>query len=175
MGKYETKLKLKVVESFLAGDGGAKLLARRWSVPEEKVRSWVSHYRLHGVAALQPKRGAYTTEFKLQVLRHQDREQLSSRQVAAIYDIRNPNQVVVWRRALDGGGVAALEGKRRTLPMNTGKPSSEPPDPDGASSNRALLEEVERLRAEVAYLKKLEALVRGNRQPAHKERKPSSS
>lgn len=100
MGKYETRLKLKVVESFLAGDGGAKLLARRWSVPEEKVRMWVSHYRLHGVAALQPKRGAYTADFKLQVLRHQDREQFSSRQVAAIYDIRNPNQVVVCDESL---------------------------------------------------------------------------
>jgi transposase len=42
--------------------------------------------------------------FKLQVLSHQDREQLSSRQVAAIYDIRNPNQVVVWRRKLNQGG-----------------------------------------------------------------------
>lgn len=95
MGKYETKFKLKVVESFLAGDGGAKLLARRWSVPEEKIRTWASHYRVHGVAGLQPKRGAYTAHFKLEVLSHQDREQLSSRQVAAIYDIRNPNQVIV--------------------------------------------------------------------------------
>ena len=32
------------------------------------------------------------------------REQLSSRQVAAIYDIRNPNQVVVWRRNFDQNG-----------------------------------------------------------------------
>lgn len=175
MGKYETSFKLKVVESFLAGDGGAKLLARRWSVPEEKVRTWVSHYRQHGIAALQPKRGAYTADFKLQVLRHQDRDQLSSRQVAAIYDIRNPNQVVVWRRVLDGGGVAALEDKRRTPPMKPRKPSSEPPDPDSACSSHALREEVERLRAEVAYLKKLEALVRANRQHARKERKPSSS
>lgn len=175
MGKYDISFKLKVVESFLAGDGGAKLLARRWSVPEEKVRTWVSHYRQHGIAALQPKRGAYTADFKLQVLRHQDRDQLSSRQVAAIYDIRNPNQVVVWRRVLDGGGVAALEGKRRTPPMKPRKPSSRPPDPDSAGSNRALREEVERLRAEVAYLKKLEALVRANRQHARKERKPSSS
>jgi transposase len=70
MQKYETRFKLKVVESFLAGEGGAKLLARRWSVPEEKVRTWVSHYRLHGVAGLQPKRGAYTAHFKLQVLSH---------------------------------------------------------------------------------------------------------
>lgn len=112
MGKYETKFKLEVVESFLAGEGGAKLLARRWSVPEEKVRTWVSHYRLHGVAGLQPKRGAYTAHFKLQVLSHQDREQLSSRQVAAIYDIRNPNQIVVWRRAFEDGGVAALRRQK---------------------------------------------------------------
>ena len=58
--------------------------------------------------------------------------------------------------------------------MKADKPNPEPPDTDGASSNRALREEVERLRAEVAYLKKLEALVRPSRQAAQKERKPSS-
>ena len=64
MEKYETEFKLKVVKSFLAGEGGAKLLARRWSVPEEKIRTWVSHYRLHGIAGLRPKRGSYTAHFK---------------------------------------------------------------------------------------------------------------
>ena len=54
MAKYESVFKLKVVKSFLAGDGGAKLLTRRWSVPEEKIRTWVSHYRLHGMDGLQP-------------------------------------------------------------------------------------------------------------------------
>ena len=49
MAKYETAFKLKVVKSVLAGDGGAKLLARRLSVTEEKVRTWVNHYRLHGL------------------------------------------------------------------------------------------------------------------------------
>jgi transposase len=43
MRKYETEFKLKVVKSFLDGDGGAKLLARQWSVPEEKIRTWVNH------------------------------------------------------------------------------------------------------------------------------------
>ena len=175
MGKYETDFKLKVVKTFLAGEGGAKLLARRWSVPEEKIRTWVSHYQLHGIAGLQPKRSVYTAHFKLQVLSHQDRERLSSRQVAAIYDIRNPNQVVVWRRVLDDGGVAALEGRKQAHPMKTEKPTPEPQDTHSASSHRALREEIERLRAEVAYLKKLEALVRSNRQAARKERKPSSS
>ncbi len=91
MANYETAFKLEVVNSFLAGEGGAKLLARQWSVPEDKIRTWVSHYRLHGIDGLRPKRSAYSAQFKLQVLSHQDREQLSSRQVAAIYDIRNPN------------------------------------------------------------------------------------
>ena len=110
MKKYKTEFKLEVVRSFLAGEGGAKLLARRWSVPEEKIRTWVSHYRLHGIDGLRPKRSTYSAQFKLQVLSHQNREQLSSRQVAAIYDIRNPNQVVVWRRNLDQGRLQAREG-----------------------------------------------------------------
>lgn len=29
-------------------------MARRWSVPDEKVRTWVSHYRLHGIDGLRP-------------------------------------------------------------------------------------------------------------------------
>jgi transposase len=58
MKQYKTDFKLQVVQSFLSGEGGAKLLARRWSVPEEKIRTWVSHYRLHGVDGLRPKRSA---------------------------------------------------------------------------------------------------------------------
>jgi transposase len=108
MRNYQTEFKLKVVKSFLDGDGGANLLARQWSVPVEKIRTWVSHYRLHGIDGLRPKRSKYSAQLKLQVLSHQDREQLSSRQVAAVYDIRNPNQVVTWRRKLDEGGVEAF-------------------------------------------------------------------
>lgn len=93
MKKYRTEFKLEIVQSFLAGEGGAKLLARRWSLPEEKIGTWVSHYRLHGVDGLRHKRSTYSAQFKLQMLSHQDREQLSGRQVAAIYDIRHPNQV----------------------------------------------------------------------------------
>jgi transposase len=34
MGKYNPEFNLDVVLSYLAGEGGAKLLARRWAVPE---------------------------------------------------------------------------------------------------------------------------------------------
>ena len=104
-------MKLEIVQNFLEGNNGAKLLTRRSSLPEEKICTWVSHYRLHGIAGLRPKRSAYRVQFKLQGLSHQDRERLSSRQVAAIYDIRNSNQVVVWRGNLVQGGVKALGNK----------------------------------------------------------------
>lgn len=167
MKKYKTEFKLEVVQSFLAGEGGAKLLARRWSVPEEKIRTWVSHYRLHGIDGLSPKRSTYSAQFKLQVLSHQDREQLSSRQVAAIYDIRNPNQVVVWRRNLDQGRLQARESGNEEQPkMKPKRRSAAPSSTVVADAEKALREENDRLRAEVAYLKKLQALIRSKRSAA---------
>ena len=171
MKKYQTEFKLEVVKSYLAGEGGAKLLSRQWSVPEEKIRTWVSHYRLHGLNGLRPKRSAYSEQFKLQVLSHQDREQLSSRQVAAVYDIRNPNQVVVWRRNLQEGGLPALGSTKHGYP--TMKPERRAPALPGtvtADSAQTLLEENKRLRAEVAYLKKLQALIRAKRSAAPTKR-----
>lgn len=151
MKKYKTEFKLEVVQSFLAGEGGAKLLARRWSLPEEKIRTWVSHYRLHGVDGLRPKRSTYSVQFKLQVLSHQDREQLSSRQVAAIYDIRNPNQVVVWRRNLNQGRLQALEREKEEHPkMKLERRCAAPSNVVASDAAQTLREENDRLRAEVA-------------------------
>ena len=65
MKQYKTDFKLDVVQSFLAGEGGAKLLARRWSVSEEKIRTWASHYHLQGVDGLSPTRSTYSSEFRL--------------------------------------------------------------------------------------------------------------
>ena len=113
----------------------------------------------------------YKTEFKLNVLSHQDRERLSSRQVAAFYDIRNPNQVVVWRRNLDEGGVDALVNRKQGRPnMKPERRCPAPPTTVITDSAQALREENERLRAEVAYLKKLQALIRAKRSVAPTKR-----
>jgi len=171
MKKYKTEFKLQVVKSFLAGEGGAKLLARRWCVPEEKIRTWVSHYRLHGIDGLRPKRSTYSSEFKWQVLSHQDREQLSSRQVSAVYDIRNPNQVVVWRRNLDQGDVQALNTRKQERSnMKPERRCLAPSNMIATDSAQALRQENEQLRAEVAYLKKLQALIRSKRSAAPTKR-----
>lgn len=102
---------------------------------------------------------------------HQDREQLSSRQVAAVYDIRNPNQVVVWRRHLDQCGAEALSDRKQGHPnMKAERSCPEPSNMVAANSEQDLREENERLRAEVAYLKKLQALIRLKKSAAPRKR-----
>ncbi|MEO9101744.1 MAG: hypothetical protein ABI212_06430 [Burkholderiaceae bacterium] len=105
------------------------------------------------------------------MLSHQDRERLSSRQTAAVYDSRNPNQVVVWRRNLDEGGTEALGNKKHG--RHSVKPERCGPAPSNmvaTDSTQARLEENERLRAEVAYLKKLQALIRSKKSAAQTKR-----
>ncbi|MBG6070400.1 transposase-like protein [Polaromonas sp. CG_9.7] len=82
----------------------------------------------------------YKTEFKLQVLSHQDRKQLSSRQVAAVHDIRNPNQVVACRRNLDQCDVEALN-RRPNMKLKRHCPA--PSDTIATDSAQALREENE--------------------------------
>jgi transposase len=99
----------KTVQNGFQAQCRPELLARRWSVSEERIRTWASHYRLQGVDGLSTTRSAYSSEFRMQVPYHQDREQLSSRKVAAIYDIRNSNQIVVWRRIPNQDGIEVSE------------------------------------------------------------------
>jgi transposase len=91
--------------------------------------------------------------------------------VAAVYDIRNPNQVVVWRRKLDEGGVEALGSRKQVRPnMKPERRCPTPPSPVITDSAQTLREENDRLRAEVAYLKKLQALIRAKRSAAPTKR-----
>lgn len=154
--------------------GQHKRLAKEYGIPEEKVRTWASRYQFHGLNGLKPKRSSYSAQFKLDVLYRQEREQLSSRQVAAIYDIRNPNQVVMWRKAFDKGGLAALENQsRRRSEMDDEQPpgvSSWRSEAGDDSLVPSLREENERLRAEVAYLKKLHALIQERKSVALRKR-----
>jgi len=169
--KDRIALKLGVAQRFLAGEDGSKLLARHWSIPEEKIRTWGSRYLLHGIDELLPKRSTYSAQFKLKVLSHQDLEQLSSRRVAAIYDIRNPNQVVVWRLNLDQSEAEALEKRKQGRLNKEQERSCQALQPIVATdSAQTLLAANDRVRATVAYLKKSQALIRLKRSAAPTKR-----
>ncbi|MFX1683024.1 helix-turn-helix domain-containing protein, partial [Mitsuaria sp. CC2] len=171
----------KVVRKYQAGGLGCAALAKLFGVDVTVVRSWVGHYRVHGLDGVRKKRQDYfSAAFKLKVLREAKRQDLSNRQAAVLFDLRGGGSVVCkWRRQYDEGGAQALHPKPRGRPpMKPPKPKAAPAAPAKSEDQRTLeelREENELLRTEVAYLKKLDALVRAKPPAAPKGRKPSSS
>jgi transposase len=181
MTKHSDSFKLEVVRRYLAGPLGHKALAKKYGVGRNSIVSWVNSYKVHGPKGLHAKRKSYySAEFKLNVLRQAKLRELSNTQAATLFDLRGGAGVVaLWRRQYDEGGPQSLHPKPRGRPpMKPPKRKSAPATPaqtDDKRSLQELLEENEQLRTEVAYLKKLAALVRANRQAVLKRRRPSSN
>ena len=80
-----------------------------------------------------------------------------------------------WQRKYYQGGITALAPKPRGRPKQMKSPTSPKPlsdKPTGAKTLQELQRENEYLRAEVAYLKKLDALVRAKQQAVQTKPKP---
>ena len=92
----------------------------------------------------------YTPEFKIKVVETMHREKLSYRETARQFDISN-SRVTAQERIYIEEGAEGLYAERRGR-KSTGRPPKIKKEED-------LIAEVQRLRAENAYLKKLNALV----------------
>lgn len=174
MARYDEAFKLEVTRQYLSTDIGARTLAAQYGLDHGTVRRWVERYRQHGEAGLRKKFSHYSARFKLSVLRRMWREELSCRQVAALFDLRGGHGVVTtWERQYHEGGLDALKPKPRGRQKMSVAPQSPKPLPPSAEEARALEQlrkENEYLRAEVAYLKKLRALRQEKELAAPKKR-----
>jgi len=173
MIKHSDQFKLQVVKQYLDGAIGFHRLADLHGIAGPMVRRWVGLYLAHGEAGLTRKKGQYSPEFKLSVLQDMWENALSQTQVAIKHNIRNPTSVGDWAgRYLNGGGFEALsrpsQRKTQDMPAPTSKP--EPLHDDGKPREQ-LLAEIAHLQMEVAYLKKLKALVQAKKLAALKQRK----
>ncbi len=174
MAKYSEQLKLKLVKQYLAGVAGAGVIAQRYGVGPSVLRHWVATYEQHGRDGLRKKFSHYDAQFRMSVLTHMWRKDLSCRQVAVVFDIRNPSCVGKWERRYHEGGMDALAPRPRGRPKTMTHPTPEQPTGESAPDERTreqLLKENEYLRAEVAYLKKLDALLQAKKQGAQKKKR----
>ncbi|CCM76650.1 putative transposase [Rhizobium mesoamericanum STM3625] len=175
MSKHSLAFKLSVVEFCEKGGRSAREVCVHFGVDHATVRKWVASYEAHGAAGLAKKFSHYDAAFKLSVLQRMWEDGLSYRQTAALFDIRNKGSVVDWERRHKTGGIDALSPRRKGRPRSMPEPpiSKQPQasHSDEAKSREELLAELNSLRMENAYLKKLEALTR--KQPALKKRKSS--
>jgi transposase len=178
VGKYSNQTKLAATRDYCEGHLGLKQVARRHGVNVASLRLWAAAYRIHGAAGVKTKqRKYYAAEFKLAVLRRMQDENLSHRQVAALFNIRNRDMIALWQQAYEAAGVAALSPHSSIRRVAMAKQSD--PEPGGADpedekrARHELLEELRQLRMENAYLKKLKALAQTAQNPA-RDKKPKS-
>jgi transposase len=167
MTKYDERFKLKVVKQYLSGTLGYKALSKPLGLSHRMVSRWVDLYRRHGSAGLAKKHDHYSAEFRLAVLQHMWQHELSYGQAATVFNIRSPGSVGYWERWYHAGGMDALHprprGRPRKMP-DSPPPKPQPSGPDETRTREELLAEVNHLRMENAYLKKLRALVQAQQQ-----------
>ena len=95
----------------------------------------------------------YTPEFKIKVVETMQKEKLSYREAAREFDVSNHNRVADWER------IYLEEGKEGFYIERRGRKSTGRPPKLKKEVEEDLIAEVQRLRAENAYLKKLNVLV----------------
>jgi transposase-like protein len=101
MGKYTDQTKLAAVKDYCSGESGLKSVASRHGVDVSSLRQWIAGYRAHGEAGVHAKKRGpsnFSAEFKLSVLQRMRDEDLSQRQVAALFNIRRFNVIGEWER-----------------------------------------------------------------------------
>lgn len=172
--KYDTKFKLKLIKEYLSGDVGRTAVARKYNVPDSAMKGWVLGYMHHGENALAPRsfRG-YSAQFKLTVLKRMWAQDLSQLQVAALFDIRSAGRIREWVQRYHEGGLVALEPGRpgpKMRRIDPNDPSNRPLAGEELTREQLLRQNLE-LRAEVAYLKKLGALIQAKRPAPRRRRK----
>jgi transposase len=174
MAKYSEQLKLKLVKEHQGGAGGVRMIAQRHGVGYTVLRRWIAVYEQHGREGLRKKYSHYDAQFRMSVLSHMWREELSYQQAAAVFDIRAHDAIAKWERQYHAGGIDALAPRPRGRRKKMTHPDHEKPTEDSAPDERTreqLLKENEYLRAEVAYLKKLDALLQAKKQAAQKKKR----
>ena len=108
----------------------------------------------------------YTPEFKKLVVENMTKEKLSYRETARQFEISDHHRIPDWERIYLTEGPEGLSIERCGCGSKGRPPKQLPKDVE-----EDLLAEVQRLRAEVEYLKNLQALVLEYERRQHKTRR----
>lgn len=165
MAKYTKAFKLEVIHHYQKGLEGQRPTSRRFGIHRSLLSKWLSQHEHHG---LDRTPRPYSAAFKASVIRYRRLHGTSLITTAARFDIPAFTTVRQWEILYRAGGIEALADKRKGQAPRM-KPSHKPflpgQRPLSELTPDELLREAEYLRAENAYLKKLEALIQQRRSP----------
>lgn len=182
MAKYSFDFKQKVVQAYLKNEGGYKILANKYSIPDpELIRRWVNAYKEFGSDGLlrSRKNEIYSFDFKLHVVELYLTTEVSYQELALSLGMNNPPLITRWVNDFRIAGPDALKAKRKGRRPKVSKSkdikqvTSESVNTDSEYLKR-LQEENLKLKIENAYLKELRRL-RLEGTPQSKKRESSTA
>jgi transposase len=167
--KHGAEFRLQIIKDNQKGNSIGSL-SKKWDISTSLIRKWIDHHCSSGAKGLLPKRYVYyTKELKLNVVRAYKDKGLSLRDCCLQFNIPSQSIVFSWARKHEQLGVDGLSGQKgRPRTMNKDKPTVKKTNP------LTKLEELEKdnlyLRAEIDYLKKLDALTQKKQTQQRKKR-----
>lgn len=163
MSKYSVEFKLEVVKYYEENRCGYETTANHFNVGFACVQRWVNKYKLHGVKGLIKNQQQYDGKFKQNVVEYMHNNHLSLQETAIHFNLAGDWVVSKWERIYYEEGPQGLYQERRGRSKNM---SSKPRKKEMSKEvEEDLIAEVQRLRMENAYLKKLQALVQKRTKP----------
>ena len=155
---YEQKLEavLNITDKHMSINAAAKLLG----CGHTPLSRWLRLFQEQGAKGLIINRQTYTGDFKLDAVQYMHKNHLSASMAAPALGMPKPDYLLKWERIYYQEGPQALkeEHRGRTKNMNS-KKREQPPKQLKPEVQEDLIAEVQRLRMENEYLKKINALV----------------
>lgn len=178
MSKYSVEFKFKVVKYVVYGKHSYREASRKFNIHQEQIRVWTNRYKSYGKNGLMPKPiQKYDGQFKVDVVEYMYANQLSFEKTAIHFKLPSSTNVVLWKQMYDEKGaqyllnnrniaidrvrVNRMKNKKNKSNENTNKSTNSISKSSLKydKSHEELLKEIEDLRMENDYLKKLQALV----------------
>ena len=159
MAKYTSEEKLQAVLRYLKGNESSVKIAESIGTDHTAILKWVKLYEYHGEEAFIKRYTNYSAQFKLDVLNYMIEHGTSLRETAAIFNIPTPSTLNSWQKQFETKGFDALQSKKKGRPSMKKDSNKQLKQAPVEGSPEALQAEIDRLRMENEYLKKLNALV----------------
>ena len=157
MSKYSNEFKLQVIKYYLEEHHSYSECCKKFNIPAHRpIINWVEKYKLYGVEGIfKQQLSSYDGNFKQNVVEYMHANHWSAAQTANYFRLAGADLVLKWER------IYYEEGPQRLFEDRRGRPRkmSSKKNKKNVNENEDLLEEVQRLRMENEYLKKLNALV----------------
>jgi transposase len=161
MAKFTAEEKIQNVLRYESGKETMGEIANDIGVHYSIFSSWVRLYEHQGESAFIKSYTSYSAKFKMDVLNYINEMGTSYRETAAIFNLPSHEMIRKWQLRFEQGGIDALESKKKgrpSLKKETKKTEIQKPIP-AEETVETLQAKVEHLEMEIAYLKKLNALV----------------